>query len=161
MSNRQKLLAGIVGGTMVLTGAAGGTGTISPATEEALRTSDLIYVATQRKDATRSKAKPIWFYYDAGRIFFTTSPDAWKAKRIARGSPLFINVGSEEGPALVGTAEAVTDPALIDRMGEAYADKYWIAWLGLFKPRSSRVSSGKTKAYSVTIREAAAGGESN
>ena len=38
-----------------------------------------------------------------------------------------------------GTAEPVTDPALVDRMGEAYAKKYWIAWLGLFKPRSARV----------------------
>jgi hypothetical protein len=131
----------------------GGAGALSSAVEEALQKSDLIYVATQRTDGSRSEAKPIWFFYDEGTIFFTTSPDAWKAKRIARGSPLYINVGSAEGPALVGSAEAVTDPQLVDRMGEAYAKKYWIAWLGLFKPRGARVTSGRTNAYRVTIRE--------
>jgi hypothetical protein len=47
----------------------------------------------------------------------------------------------------------VTDPALIDRMGRAYNDKYWIAWLGFFRPRSARVSAGKTVAYLVDVEE--------
>jgi general stress protein 26 len=127
---------------------------VSPATEEALRSADLIYVATQRKNGERSSAAPIWFFYEGdGKLFFTTSPGSWKAKRIARGSPLYISVGSESGPALSGTAEQVSDPALIDRMGEAYSKKYWIAWMGFFRPRSGRVSEGKTKAYLVTLTE--------
>jgi general stress protein 26 len=127
-------------------------------TEAALQSSDLIYVATKRRDGSRSSAKPIWFYYtDDGKLFFTTSPDSWKAKRIVRGSPLYIRVGEKDGPFLVGEAEAVTDPDLVDRMGKAYADKYWIAWLGFFKPRSARVTSGKTNAYSVLLREAKPG----
>jgi hypothetical protein len=126
---------------------------ISPTTEAALRSAGLIYVATQRKDGTRSSAAPIWFYYDEGKLFFTTAPTSWKAKRIARGSALYIWVGSEDGPFLTGQAEPVSDPALVDRMGEAYAKKYWIAWLGLFKPRSDRVTAGKTKAYLVTLSE--------
>jgi len=124
---------------------------ISPEAEQLLKSSDHIYVATQRRSGERSTAAPIWFYFEDGKIFFTTSPTSWKAKRIARGSPLFINVGSAEGPALVGKAEPVTDAALIDRMGEAYSKKYWIAWLGFFRPRSDRVLAGKTKAYLVTI----------
>src|SRR5262249_15842813 len=36
---------------------------IPPATKEALRTSDLIYVATKRRNGQPSAAKPIWFYY--------------------------------------------------------------------------------------------------
>lgn len=124
---------------------------ISPEVERLLNTSDLIYVATQRRSGERSKSAPIWFAFVDGKIFFTTSPSSWKAKRIARGSPLFINVGRADGPALVGKAEPVTDAALIDRMGEAYSRKYWIAWFGLFRPRSDRVRSGKTKAYLVTI----------
>ena len=124
--------------------------TLPPPTEEALRTSDLIYVATRRRSGALSSIKPVWFCYDDGKIFFTTSPDGWKAKRIAAGSPLYIWVGSEGGPFVEGSAERVTDPALIDRMGAAYAKKYWIAWLGFFKPRSERVTGGKTNAYLVT-----------
>jgi hypothetical protein len=91
--------------------------------------------------------------WDDGKVFFTTSPDSWKAKRIARGSPVTIRVGSETGPTLVGKATPVTDPAFIDRMGRAYNDKYWIAWLGFFRPRSERVTGGKTVAYLVDVQE--------
>ena len=123
---------------------------VPPATEAALRNSDLIYVATRRRNGALSSIKPVWFYYDDGRIFFTTSPDGWKAKRIAAGSPLYIWVGAEDGHFVEGSPTPTTDQALIDKMGEAYSKKYWIAWLGFFKPRSARVTSGKTKAYLVT-----------
>jgi general stress protein 26 len=126
---------------------------VSPATEAALRNASLIYVATQRKSGERSSVAPIWFFYDQGKIFFTTSPTSWKAKRIKRGSPLYIWVGSEDGPFLNGTAEPVTDPAYVDKMGAEYSNKYWIAWAGLFRPRGERVTSGKTNAYLVTIAE--------
>lgn len=129
---------------------------LPPATQTALRESKEIYVATRRKNGALSEIKPIWFYYDDGKIFFTTSPDSWKAKRIAAGSPVYIWVGKEGGPFVQGSAEPVTDAALIDRMGEAYAQKYWIAWMGLFKPRSSRVTEGKTVAYLVTPTQAEA-----
>jgi hypothetical protein len=124
------------------------------ATVKALREAKEIYVATRRAGGAPSAAKPIWFYYlGGGELFFTTSPGSWKAKRIARGSPLYVWVGSKDGPFLLGEAKAATDPQLVDRMGKAYADKYWIAWLGLFKPRSGRVAEGKTMAYVVTLRE--------
>jgi general stress protein 26 len=123
------------------------------ATKEALETSKLIYVATQRKSGERSTIAPIWFIYENDAIWTTTSPTSWKAKRIARGSPLYIWVGNEDGPFVVGTAEKITDPAIIAHMGEVYADKYWIAALGFFKPRPERVTDGKTIAYKVTIAE--------
>ena len=126
---------------------------LSPATEAKLKSASLIYVATERANGQMSERKPIWFTNDGGKIFFTTSPDSWKAKRIAHGSKLFIWVGDENGPFLVGRAEPVSDPAVVDRMGDAYAKKYWIAWLGLFRPRSSRVTEGQTKAYAVTLTE--------
>lgn len=126
---------------------------IPAATKEALATSKLIYVATQRKSGERSTAAPIWFVWENDAIWTTTSPDSWKAKRIARGSPLYIWVGSESGPFLVGTAEKITDPAVIAHMGELYSDKYWIAAMGFFRPRPERVSSGKTIAYKVTVAE--------
>jgi Pyridoxamine 5'-phosphate oxidase len=123
------------------------------ATGKALEDASLIYVATRRKSGERSTAAPIWFYYENGEIFFTTSPDSWKAKRIGRGSPLFIWVGSEDGPFLLGEAERVTDPGVVAHMGEEYAKKYWIAWLGLFRPRPDRVAEGKTVAYRVQLTE--------
>jgi len=128
---------------------------LPPATEAALQRADLIYVATRRRNGALSAIKPIWFFYVDGKIFFSTSPTSWKAKRIAAGSPLYIWVGSQDGPFIEGRAAPVTDAAFIERMGDAYAQKYWIAWLGLFKPRASRVSEGKTNAYLVTLTQAA------
>lgn len=122
-------------------------------TRQALESDSLIYVATRRKSGERSTVRPIWFYYENGTVFFTTSPSSWKAKRISRGSPLYIWVGDDDGPFLVGQAERVTDPELIARMGEAYARKYWLAWLGLFRPRPDRVAEGKTVAYRVELSE--------
>ncbi len=121
-------------------------------TQKLLRESSYIYVATQRKSGKRSSIAPIWFYYEGGdELFFTVSPESWKAKRIARGSPVFIWVGEKDGPYLIGEARRVQDAALVDRMGEAYNEKYWIAWLGFFRPRGDRVSEGKTNAYVVKL----------
>ena len=121
--------------------------------EDLFRSAQEIHVATQRRNGTRSASSPIWFMYDEGKLFFTTAPTSWKARRIAAGSPLFINVGTKDGPFFVGDAEPVRDAALIDRMGRAYSQKYWLAWLGLFRPRSERVAAGKTMAYLVTLRK--------
>lgn len=126
---------------------------IPAATKEALESAKLIYVATQRKSGERSTIAPIWFVYENDAIWTTTSPASWKAKRIARGSPLYIWVGSESGPFVVGTAEKITDPAIVAHMGELYSDKYWIAALGFFRPRPERVGAGKTIAYKVTLAE--------
>ena len=142
-------------GVVLMAGVPSARAELPSVTEEALRTSSEIYVATRRADGKPSAAKPIWFYYQGdGKLFFTTSPGSWKAKRIARRSPLYIWVGSKSGPYVLGEAKEATDPELVDRMGRAYAEKYWIAWLGFFKPRSSRVTEGKTKAYEVTLQAA-------
>lgn len=156
IDRRQALKLGAAVATWLLWPRPVRAQTIPATTAEALKSSDLIYVATRRKNGSLSEISPIWFMYEDGKIFFTTEPDSWKAKRIAAGSPLYIWVGAEDGPFVEGRAEPVTDPALVDRMGAAYADKYWIAWMGLFKPRSSRVSSGKTAAYLVTLTQAEA-----
>src|SRR5262249_18744277 len=120
-TRRHALIALLIGLAWLLWPTPARAASLPPETEAALRTSDLIYVATRRHNGALSAIKPIWFYYDGDKIFFTTSPDSWKAKRIAAGSPLYIWVGSEKGPFVEGAAEAVTDPALVDRMGDAYA----------------------------------------
>lgn len=151
MLTRREALRGLLVATLSLLWSPRARGVVlPPATEAALQGADLIYVATRRKSGALSEISPIWFAYVDGKIFFTTAPTSWKAKRIATGSPLYIWVGAEDGPFLEGAAAPVTDAAFIDRMGEVYAEKYWIAWLGLFKPRSDRVAAGKTVAYLVT-----------
>lgn len=121
-------------------------------TVAALRSAELLYVATRRKSGQRSTVRPIWFMFEGDRVYFTTSPTSWKARRIQRGSPLYIWVGSESGPFVVGRAQPVTDPAVIRHMGEVYAQKYWLAWLGFFRPNAERVEAGKTVAYRVALR---------
>ena len=38
----------------------------------------------------------------------------------------------------------IKDPEVAARMAPVYAQKYWIAWIGLFKPNPERVRTGKT-----------------
>ena len=121
-----------------------------PNVAQALKTSDYIYVATKRKDGTQSKVVPVWFTYDGDAVYFTTGPDSHKARRIRHGSPLLVWVGNEDGPHFEAKAELLNDPALAARMGDAYNAKYWIAWMGFFRPRADRVRSGKTVIVKVT-----------
>ena len=110
----------------------------------ALKTESYIYVATQRANGQWSAAAPVWFMYDGDALYFTTAPSSHKAHRIHRGSPVKIWVGKKDGPSFEAKAQLVKDGPLAERMGKAYSDKYWIAWLGFFKPRPARVGSGKT-----------------
>jgi PPOX class probable F420-dependent enzyme len=112
--------------------------------EEALKTAEHIYVATRRLNGDWSTAAPVWFMYDGTTVYFTTSPSSHKAHRIHRGSPVRIWVGREDGPVFEGEAKFIKDKAVAERMAEVYSQKYWIAWLGLFRPRPKRVASGKT-----------------
>jgi len=110
----------------------------------ALRNSKELYVATRRADGSQSKVVPVWFMFDGDAIYFATGPKSYKARRIRRGSPLFVWVGSATGPHFVGKATLEKDPELAARMAPVYSGKYWIAWLGLFRPDPERVRSGKT-----------------
>lgn len=131
----------VLGGVFV---AAIAGARFSPEVTTALQTSKEIYVATKRADGSLSKVVPVWFMFDGDAIYTATLPSSYKAKRIKKGSPLYVWVGSADGPHFVGPAELLTDPAVAERMAPVYAKKYWIAWLGLFKPNPERVRSGKT-----------------
>jgi hypothetical protein len=132
----------VLGGVFV---AMAAQARFSPEVTTALETSKEIYVATQRKDGSLSKVVPVWFMYDGDAVYFATLPTSYKAKRLKKkGGPLYVWVGAADGPHFVGQAEISTDPELAARMAPVYAKKYWIAWLGLFKPNPERVRSGKT-----------------
>lgn len=116
----------------------------------ALETESYIYVATRRLNGEWSSPAPVWFMYDKGAVYFTTSLTSHKAHRIHRGSPVRIWVGREDGPFFEGEAKFIKERPVVERMSDAYSKKYWIAWLGFFRPRPSRVASGKTLAIKVT-----------
>ena len=117
---------------------------------EALRAAKQIYVATRRADGTPSRAVPVWFMLDGEALYFTTGPESHKARRIARGSPLLVWVGRRDGPHFVGRAELVREPAVAARMAPVYDRKYWLSWLGFFRPRPERVRAGRTVIVKVT-----------
>ena len=91
----------------------------------------------------------MWFTYDDDAVYFTTAPTSYKARRLARGGAVRLWVGRKDGPLLEGDGQLVTDLAVVERLGERYKQKYWIAWLGFFRPRPSRVAAGKTVAVKV------------
>jgi len=111
---------------------------------EKLAEAKQIYVATLRKDGSQSEAAPVWFGIMEGAVWFTTSPDSHKGKRIRRGSPVFLSVEGKKGPFIRMRAEIVRDGAKAEALGQLYERKYWIAWLGFFRPSRDRVESGKT-----------------
>ena len=143
----------LVTGCLVAAVAAGHAATFPPTVAEALRTSKQLYVATKRKDGTQSSVAPIWFMFDGDAVYFTTTPGTHKAKRIAAGSPVLAWVGAENGPHFVGKGEIVRDPAVAEKMAPVYDQKYWISWLGFFRPRPDRVRDGKTVIVKVTPSE--------
>jgi hypothetical protein len=119
----------------------------------ALSRIDEIYVATARKDGSRSKPAPVWFAFVDGAIWFATSPDSHKAGRVGKGSPIFLSVDGKKGPFIETRAEIVNDGAMADRLGRIYADKYWIAWLGLFRPSRARLEAGKIVLLKLTAMQ--------
>ena len=50
----------------------------------------------------------------------------------------------------VGKGEILKDPALAEKMAPVYDQKYWISWIGFFRPRADRVRDGKTVIVKVT-----------
>jgi hypothetical protein len=129
--------------TSLLLAAVAGAG-FTPDVVAALKTSSHLYVGTRRADGSQSKVVPVWFMYDGDAIYFTTTPTSHKAKRIAKGSPLLVWVGTADGPHFEAKAELVRDPAVAEKMAPVYNQKYWIARMGFFRPRPDRVQSGKT-----------------
>ena len=134
---------------LCMVGVAQGADGLSSEVEAALKTENYIYVATRRLNGEWSTSAPVWFMYDGEAVYFTTAPTTHKAHRIHRGSPVRVWVGKKDGPFFEGEARFVKDRAVVERMAEVYTQKYWLAWLGFFRPRPRRVSAGKTLVVKV------------
>src|ERR1700676_5519535 len=123
----------------------------TPRDVEAFSKASLVYIATVRKDGNQSKAAPVWFTTTPDHVLIiNTGPNTWKAKRIGRGSPVLVWIGSEDGPAFIGKAEISKDQALETRIITDYPQKYLTARVGLFKPTQEKYDSGKNIIIKIT-----------
>ena len=62
----------------------------------------------------------VWLIVNSGRIEFLTGKDSYKVRRLRRNPRAICYVGSMDGPAVVGTAEIVSEKAELWRAYQAY-----------------------------------------
>src|ERR1700730_862643 len=145
-----KLLATI----LVALAATAGVGTSATSARDSaeLAKSTYIYIATVRKDGNQSKAVPVWFIAASdNQILIETGPNSWKAKRIKRGSPALVWIGSRTGPAFIGKAEIVQDKNLQDLVIEQYPKKYLLARVGFARPSRAKLDSGQIVVIRISL----------
>jgi hypothetical protein len=91
---------------------------------ERLEASRNYWVHTTRPDG-RSHAKPVWGLWFEERFYFSTSPRSVTGRNISTNPSMSVNLESGDDVVILeGTAEAVTDSALLPRLDEAYYTKY-------------------------------------
>lgn len=62
----------------------------------------------------------VWLTVNAGQIEFLTPGNSYKVKRARRNPRVTCYVGSENGPAISGTAQIITDRSELARVYRAY-----------------------------------------
>ncbi len=123
----------------------------TPRDIEALQKATYIYIGTVRKDGNQSKNTAVWFTVTPDyQVLIETGPNTWKAKRIRRGSPALIWIGTADGPAFIGKAEITTDAAVENRIIDDYPQRYLMARMGIEKPTKERFDDGKIVAIRIT-----------
>ena len=154
MTRRFRLLSSCSMLVTALAIFAAGSEAFSQATPrdiEAFSKASLVYIATVRKDGNQSKSTPVWFTTTPDHVLLIeTGPNSWKAKRIRRGSPALIWIGSEDGPAFIGKAEITKDQAIATRIITDYPEKYLMARVGLMKPTQEKFDKGQIVAIKIT-----------
>jgi len=120
--------------------------------QQALSTADLVFVATVRRNGTQSRAAPVWFTLGADNdsILIQTEQTTWKARRIARGSPVLVWIGRPDGPAFIGRAEISRDRALQDKILTDFRRKYLQDRLFGMGPSRSEFENGELLAIKIT-----------
>ncbi|MGC2306443.1 pyridoxamine 5'-phosphate oxidase family protein [Candidatus Binatus sp.] len=151
--NRREFLQGFlvaVGSGLIASSIVGIAQAAAPTRDlTAFQDASYIYIATVRKDGNQSQAARVWFIVTPdNKILIDTNSDSWKAKRIKRGSPVLIWLGSTTGPAFIGKAEIIDDKAIQDSMIEKIPEKYFLARIGFFGPKRAKFDDGQI----ITIR---------
>jgi len=140
-----KFMMGAVTILFILSASAGpGVSATSERDAASLSKSTYIYIATVRKDGNQSTAVPVWFITTSdNQVLIETGPGSWKARRIKRGSPALVWIGSRTGPAFIAKAEIVQDKSLQDLVIEQYPKKYLLARIGFARPSRAKLDSGQ------------------
>jgi general stress protein 26 len=153
---KSKLLIGpvvavIVAGVLAIA-VSSGRAEISSRDAQALSKTGLIYIATVRKDGNQSRAAPVWFTTtsDNNAVLIQTGPETWKAKRIRRGSPALVWIGSANGPAFIAKAEITNDAAAVSKLLTDFHNKYWQNRVMGVGPSRARFESGERIAIRIT-----------
>jgi PPOX class probable F420-dependent enzyme len=157
---RTGLIAAIAAAMAFVCAAPGAHSEISPRDLAALSRSQLIFIATVRKDGNQSKAAPVWFTLgaDGKSILIQTGSTTWKARRIRRGSPVLVWIGDANGPAFIGKAEISADAAIVQRILDTFAQKYWLNRMFGVGPSRGELRAGRQVAIVITpMRDLPAG----
>lgn len=111
--------------------------TLSPATEEALRSSTYVYISTTRKNGSLGTPAEIWFLYHQGAVYVASPPTTWRVRRIKAGRlGAQIRVGERDGPSFRATGAIVNEPDVLPVLFETFARKYpegWKRWEERFR----------------------------
>jgi len=155
MSRKFKIVAGLnttIVCVAIMVAVSTAWAKISARDMQALAKTGLIYVATVRKDGNQSRSAPVWFTVTADNdaILIQTKRDTWKAKRIKRGSPVLVWIGSADGPAFIGKAEISSEPAVRDKILADFREKYWQNRVMGVGPSRARFDSGERVAIKIT-----------
>ena len=89
-----------------------------------LRSMREIWIATASPKG-RPDAVPVWFWWDGEVAYFTCRAGTVKPRNIAHEPSVVLHNGDGADPIIIkGRAERVTDPGELERVDQAYAEKY-------------------------------------
>jgi hypothetical protein len=94
----------------------------------------------------------VWFTItaDNNAVLIQTGPETWKAKRVRRGSPALVWIGSANGPAFIGKATIASEAATINKILTDFHNKYWENRMIGVGPSRARFASGACIAIRIT-----------
>jgi hypothetical protein len=102
---------------------------LTPEMKDKLQRATYVYIQSERKGGGWSLPSEIWFFVEGDTLYVGTRPTAWRVKRIKAGrTKARIAVGNPQGSAFEATGAIVTDPAVQQKLVEAFAKKYPAAW---------------------------------
>lgn len=101
------------------------------------------WIVTHRPDG-RPHAAPVWGVWLDGRVCFSTSPDAVKARNLTADARVVVNLESADNVVILEGTAAPLEGADLARADELYAAKYVLPRTG------ERIGIGTGPAWAVT-----------
>lgn len=126
---RSSIAALLSGLALLLPAPRAADAALSAEQQKQLAESKYVYIQSQRKDGTFSKAAEIWFFVHDGAVYVGSKKTTWRVRRILAGhKEAKVHLNSGSGPAFDAAGEIVDDPARWKLLFDAYAKKYPDGW---------------------------------